>query len=78
MQRAQHNYLRLLHEQHGALAGQLNLVSPLATLERGFSISRDAQQNIIRRTSQVNNNDTISVQVPDGHLDCVVTEVVSE
>ncbi|QBY05009.1 exodeoxyribonuclease VII large subunit [Thalassotalea sp. HSM 43] len=54
------------------LAQNLNLVSPLATIGRGYSISRDQQGQIVRRTDQVNAGDILNVQVEDGHI---VTEV---
>ncbi len=57
------------------LAGQLNLVSPLATLDRGFSITRDQKNTIIKASSQVNANDEITVMLSDGSLNCNVLKV---
>lgn len=62
--------------QHfNALGEQLNLVSPLATLKRGFTIARDEQKTIIRSTEQVNKNDAMSVQLSDGELLCSIIEI---
>ena len=61
-------------QRFNALGEQLNLVSPLATLERGFAIARDDQKSIIRKTSQVKKEANISVQLSDGHLQCTVIE----
>lgn len=57
------------------LAGQLHLISPLATLSRGFTIAKDDKGNIIRHASQVRSNETISLTLAKGHLDCTVNEV---
>jgi len=57
------------------LGGQLHLVSPLATLDRGFAIGRDRNRSILRSTQQVTCNDKISVQLSDGEFDCKVIEV---
>ncbi|GAA6137267.1 exodeoxyribonuclease VII large subunit [Arenicella sp. 4NH20-0111] len=58
-----------------AIGGQLNLVSPLATLERGFSITRDKQHNIIRSQDQVKAGDQVTVQTVDATLSCSVTNI---
>ncbi|MGB1198169.1 MAG: exodeoxyribonuclease VII large subunit [Thalassotalea sp.] len=47
---------------------QLHLVSPLATIARGYSVSRNSQQEIIRSVEQVNEEDTITVELSDGYL----------
>ena len=58
------------------IASQLNLVSPLATLERGFSIGRDCKNDILRSTQQVNTDDSIELQLSDGKLECNVTKII--
>lgn len=58
-----------------AIGGQLNLVSPLATLERGFTITRDKQNNIIRSQDQVKAGDQVTVQMVDATLSCSVTNI---
>jgi len=47
---------------------QLNIVSPLATIARGYSVSRDSKAQVIRSTSQVKVGDDISIQVNDGSI----------
>jgi len=64
-------------QQFGALSEQLNLVNPLATLKRGFSISRDQQQNVLRNAKQVDIHSKISVQLSEGELLCDVVEIKS-
>jgi len=52
---------------------QLNIVSPLATIARGYSVSRNSNNEIIRTKNQVNIGDKISIQVNDGSI---LTEVI--
>ncbi|MAG76232.1 MAG: exodeoxyribonuclease VII large subunit [Colwelliaceae bacterium] len=54
---------------------QLQLVSPLATIARGYSIVRDKDNGIIRSVSQVEDSSQISVQVNDGVIEAKVTAV---
>lgn len=57
------------------LAGQLHLVSPLATMERGFSIAKDSAGSIIRSCDKVNVNDNINLTLANGQIDCTVIKV---
>ena len=56
------------------IASKLHLVSPLATLDRGFAIARDNTNAIVRSTQQVGKDDTIDLQLSDGKLACKVVE----
>ncbi|WP_068546124.1 exodeoxyribonuclease VII large subunit [Thalassotalea crassostreae] len=47
-------------------AHNLNIVSPLATIARGYSISRDEQGNIIKRVADVSRSEQLSTQLNDG------------
>ncbi|CAA6808332.1 MAG: Exodeoxyribonuclease VII large subunit (EC [uncultured Thiotrichaceae bacterium] len=51
--------------------GTLNTISPLATLQRGYSISR-YNNHVVRSIKEVKKDDNISVLVGDGELDCCV------
>ncbi|NMP15985.1 exodeoxyribonuclease VII large subunit [Thalassotalea sp. Y01] len=62
------------HMRLAMLAQSLNLVSPLATIGRGYSISRDNDGKVIRSIEQINTGDAISVQVNDGQIIAQVTE----
>ena len=57
---------------------QLQLVSPLATIARGYSIVRDEDNSIIRSVSQVEDSSQISVQVNDGVIEAKVTAVINK
>ena len=59
------------HFQHKSdlfvnLIEQLQLVSPIATIARGYSVTRNADNKVINSIEQVAADDDISVQVSDG------------
>ena len=55
-----------------ALARQLEAVSPLGTLARGYAIARKDDQ-ILRRAAEAEVGDAVNVQLSEGSLDCQVT-----
>jgi exodeoxyribonuclease VII large subunit len=71
---------RVLERKHAAFVKQaalLNSVSPLATLERGYSVVRkfDAEQKsyrVISRTGDTMIGDDLNIMLHEGQLDCVV------
>jgi len=67
---------RLVKASHQlALATEkLDAVSPLATLARGYSITRDKNGQVIRSSSQVNAGDTLQTTLADGNVHSIVTE----
>ncbi|MEP3562367.1 MAG: exodeoxyribonuclease VII large subunit [Marinobacter sp.] len=70
----QHN-LRQQQDKLHLQAQTLNVVSPLATLGRGYSIVKNATGDIVRNTSQLSKGDTIRAQFGQGHISATVTEV---
>ncbi len=54
------------------LIEQLQLVSPLATIARGYSVTRNKSNKVITKTSQVEPNEEISVQLTDGCIQAIV------
>ena len=60
------------------LAQRLNALSPLATLERGYSISRKTDGEVLSSTEQVSIGDRVEIQLADGHLTCRVEKLLSE
>ena len=62
-----------LHFQ--ALASQLHTVSPLATLERGYAIVKDEQDNVLRKATPDIIGKKIHAQLGQGLLRCTVDEV---
>ncbi|MDD3517974.1 MAG: exodeoxyribonuclease VII large subunit [Chromatiales bacterium] len=67
---------RLSHE-HGRIVTAmraLHVVSPLATLERGYGILTDHNGKVIRHPDQVAIGDALEARVAGGKIGCVVTE----
>lgn len=60
------------------LAQRLNALSPLATLERGYSISRKTDGQVLKSAEQVSIGDRVEIQLADGHLACRVEKLLSE
>lgn len=58
----------------GMAAQSLNVVSPLATLDRGYSILRDGKK-IVRSTKSVKPGQTLRATLPDGELSLSVNGV---
>lgn len=57
-----------------AFADRLNGLSPLATLKRGYSITRTSKGEIITSNKQANVGDRLDVTLSDGSLVCTVDE----
>lgn len=57
------------------LTARLDGVSPLATLGRGYSITRTQSGEVISRTAQVNAGQTLVTTLAEGHLQVRVEEV---
>ncbi len=61
-----------------ALAQHLNALSPLATLERGYSIARKTDGEVLTAAEQVSVGDKIEVQLARGHFACRIEEFLDE
>ena len=72
---AQQHYFTHTQQKFNALGEQLNLVSPLATLDRGFAIARDQNKTILRQTTQVAPSQEIEVELTDGKLSCTIDQI---
>jgi len=58
------------------LSRTLNSVSPLATLGRGYSITRKLPDgNILTSVTGLNNGDAINTRLSDGEINCVIEKV---
>lgn len=66
------NNIQHKSEQFIHLIEQLQLVSPLATIARGYSVTRNNNNEVINKISQVSINDEISVQLSDGKIQAKV------
>lgn len=59
----------------GQYARTLHAVSPLNTLERGYSITTDAEKRVITQSNEVSAGDTVYVRLHQGGLECEVKNV---
>lgn len=59
----------------GHLVEQLHLVSPLATIARGYSITRDEKCHVVKSINNVTVGKEISVQVNDGKITAKVLTI---
>lgn len=54
------------------LAARLNDLSPLAALERGWSITKDSAGSVVRSVDGVQAGEGLTIRVSDGIIDCTV------
>lgn len=63
------------HQQHWRrLAETLNVVSPLATLNRGYAIVANSEGGIVRSSDAVAIGDTVQARLGEGELSCQVVD----
>lgn len=58
----------------GQLVEKLNLVSPLATLQRGYAIATNQHGEVITETKQVNNGEPLNIKVSNGEIKVIVSD----
>ena len=69
---AMQNTLQHKSESFVHLIEQLQLVSPLATIARGYSVTRNNSNTVISKVAQVSKDEEISVQLTDGSINARV------
>lgn len=72
------NIKNKLHEQHEKLAHlsqTLNIVSPLATLHRGYTLSTDENNKLITSTQQLSIGQTINTRLATGSISSQIQEI---
>ncbi|WP_371376492.1 exodeoxyribonuclease VII large subunit [Thalassotalea aquiviva] len=62
-------------QQLANLAQYLNIMSPLATIARGYSITRDAQGKIVKDIKVLNVGDNLSTQIENGKIESTITKI---
>lgn len=77
-QRAIAEKLKTENNELQSLSARLHGVSPLATLERGYSISRNMSGEVVTSSSQLSKGDEIDVTLSKGSLRCIVEECLNE
>lgn len=76
--KAMHRILARLQESLEHTAGTLNVVSPLATLGRGYAIARDERGNIMRNALDVSAGEQIFTHLASGTVTAEVTSVSAD
>ncbi len=62
-------------QRHALLTTRLRGVNPLATLDRGYAIVRDAQSNkVLRNANQTDKGRVVRADLAKGHIVCTVNE----
>jgi exodeoxyribonuclease VII large subunit len=73
---AMNGLLQLKLNRFSVAAGQLDAVSPLATLERGYAIVQNADTGgIVRSAADLSSGDQITAQLSKGSVDATVIKV---
>lgn len=73
LQQGMEKQLNHSRQRFGTLAAQLEGVSPLATLSRGFSVTTDAQGQVVKKTRQLHTGDLLRTRLDDGWVESQVT-----
>jgi len=64
-------------QRFGTAIAQLEAVSPLATLARGYSVTTAADGKVLKKTKQVKAGDLLTTRVEDGLIESQVTGIQS-
>lgn len=78
MQISWQNIVRHCHAQLEQAIQQLDLVNPVNVLKRGYSIIRNAKQELVSDAARVSVGDTVEAQLARGKLQCEVRGVSVE
>lgn len=73
LQQSMEKQINHSRQRFGTLAAQLEGVSPLATLARGFSVTTDAQGQVVKKTRQLHTGDLLRTRLDDGWVESQVT-----
>ena len=75
MQHSIHNLITLRSSRAELLKHKIMALSPLAVLDRGYSIVTDSEGRTLKSISQTRSGDVISVKMSDGSVSAKVQEV---
>ncbi|MDT2045518.1 exodeoxyribonuclease VII large subunit [Priestia aryabhattai] len=75
LQREMQQLMKQQHLLFATTASKLHALSPLKTMERGYSLVYDDDQKLIKSTKQLAKGDTIQVRLTDGQLQCEVSDI---
>lgn len=74
---AQQRLIKGKTERFASVCEQLNLVSPLATIARGYSVVRSNHGSIIKQIASVKTNELLNIEVSDGIISAKVTATIA-
>lgn len=78
LQQSMEKMLNRDRQRFATLAAQLEGVSPLATLARGFSVTTDSSGQVVKKTAQLQSGDTLRTRLDDGWVESQVTSLLPE
>lgn len=78
LQQQAEQQLNQRRQRFATLAAQLEAVSPLATLARGFSVTTDGSGSVVKKTAQLQPGDTLRTRLDDGWVESQVTQLHAE
>ncbi|MGE1562666.1 exodeoxyribonuclease VII large subunit [Pantoea septica] len=78
LQQSMEKMLNRDRQRFATLAAQLEGVSPLATLARGFSVTTDSAGQVVKKTAQLQSGDTLRTRFDDGWVESQVTSLLPE
>ena len=65
------------HHRLERLSGRLNVLSPFATLKRGYSLTTDEWGRIVRSINALTVGKQVKIRIADGHIDAAVKRLQS-
>jgi exodeoxyribonuclease VII large subunit len=68
------DHLRSRRHRIGAVAGRLHALSPMATMERGYSVARDAAGRTLTSRADFTRGLRFTLRVTDGEVDAIVED----
>jgi exodeoxyribonuclease VII large subunit len=71
-----HSTIRLDRERFDGILKNINALSPLAILDRGYSIT-SFQGKSLSKINHIKKGDSINIRLAKGQLDCMVDKVIS-
>ncbi|MEH7124466.1 exodeoxyribonuclease VII large subunit [Bacillus sp. JJ1773] len=75
LNKVMHNILAAKEKDFSHKIATLEALSPLKIMDRGYSLVYTKQENLIKSVKQIQKNDQVKIKVPDGIINCLVTEI---
>ncbi|MCM3002421.1 exodeoxyribonuclease VII large subunit [Priestia koreensis] len=69
------NLLKQKQLLFGSLASKLDALSPLKTMERGYSLVYNEENELVKSTKNITTGDKVNIRLTDGQIECEVAKV---